>query len=274
MSKTLTLEQLSQYEHDGVLFPILVLSADEVSVFRAAIEELEARLGGTPKPQQLSQCHLHFRWAYDLATHPAVLDAVEDILGPNILVHSTTIFCKHPHDLGYVSWHQDGYYLGLSASHFISAWIALSDSTVDNGCLRVIPASQHHGLPHAASATSPHNLLGSGLEVASEVDETQARDVLLRAGEMSLHHVNIIHGSNPNRADTKRIGFAVRYITPDVTQVPAHHCVVLARGWDNYHHFTLLQALPPSSIATGLVAQAEFTLWLRTLRASQGRLDG
>jgi non-haem Fe2+, alpha-ketoglutarate-dependent halogenase len=254
---TLAPRQVKQYERDGFLFPIAVLSADEVLQYRAALEELEAHQGHKLKPAQVVQLHLHFRWAYDLATHPAVLDVVETIIGPNILVHTTSIFCKYPHDSSYISWHQDGHYWGLSAPGLVSAWIALSDSTPANGCMQAWPGSHKHQLPHSQRRHSD-NLLASGLTVEVEVDESSVVDLALRAGEMSLHHVNLIHGSGPNRSDSKRIGFAVRYVAPEVSQVLEHHPVVLARGRDDYHHYALLEEPPTGNGEASIAAQAAF----------------
>jgi non-heme Fe2+,alpha-ketoglutarate-dependent halogenase len=254
---TLAPRQITQYERDGFLFPLPVLSADEVLQYRGALEELEAQLGGTVKPAQLVQPHLHFRWAYDLTTHPAVLDVVEAIIGPNILVHTTSIFCKYPHDPSYISWHQDGYYWRLDAPRLVSAWIALSDSYPENGCMRVLPGTHRQPLAHC-ERRHEDNLLASGLTVAGDIDQTAAVDLVLRAGEMSLHHVYIVHGSEPNRSANKRIGVAIRYVAPDVSQALDHHVVVLARGRDTHHHYELLDKAPTGSMAEGIAAQATF----------------
>jgi ectoine hydroxylase-related dioxygenase (phytanoyl-CoA dioxygenase family) len=254
---TLAPRQVKQYERDGFLFPIPVLSAEEVLQYRAALEELEAQLGNKLKPVQVVQPHLHFRWAYDLATHPAVLDVVEAIIGPNILVHTTSIFCKYPYDPAYISWHQDGYYWRLSAPRLVSAWIALSDSHPENGCMRVLPGTHRQRLAHCEHRHDA-NLLTSGLTVAGDIDQTAAVDLVLRAGEMSLHHVQIVHGSEANRSASKRIGFAIRYVAPDVSQALEHHVVVLARGRDAHHHYELLDKAPAGSIAEGIAAQAAF----------------
>lgn len=274
MAKALTPQQLESYRHDGVLFPIPVLSAGEVSYYRAAFEELERRLGGGSRlaPHQVSQWHLHFPWAHRLATHPRVLDVVEDIVGPNVLVHSSTFFCKHPHDASFVSWHQDGFYWQLNEPRLTSAWIALRESTAENGCLRVIPGSHRQArLPHAATAVSRDNLLGSGLEVSVEVDERQARDVLLAAGEMSCHHVDLIHGSSPNRTDGKRIGFAVRYLAPELRQQGWHHEVVLARGRDDYRHYRHAPAPHGNDLEEQIAAQIRFGRRLREIRSAHQR---
>ncbi len=269
MYKTLSPEQIEHYQREGILSPVPALSSPEVSRYRSAFEEWEWRVGPKPDPIQSRQLHLYFRWAYDLATHPAILDAVEDILGPNILVHSTTMFSKRPQDRSYVSWHQDGYYWSLDTPQLTSAWVALTDSTVQNGCMRVVPGSHKWGtLRHAESSISRNNLLASGLEVAVDIEESQARDISLKAGQMSIHHVNIVHGSNANRSDTNRIGFAIRYAAPLVKQAIAHHQVILARGRDDYHHFELMREPPRANLEEGLTAHSEFIRWLRGFRLS------
>jgi len=245
VSKRLTASELMSYQQDGVLFPIPVLGQDEVAGFRSCLARLEDRLGGAPKSHELSQCHLHFSWAYRLVSHPRILDAVEDVIGPDIVVHATSIFQKRPYDATFVSWHQDGYYLNLDQPDFVSAWVALTDSNTENGCMRVVRASHRSGsFPHANSALREENLLASGLEIAVAVEESEATDVVLRPGEMSLHHVNIVHGSSPNRSANPRAGFAIRYVAPHVVQNRPHFPVVLVRGEDRYGHFEL-QKDPP-----------------------------
>jgi len=256
MSQVLTAEQRERYHRDGILFPIPALSPGEVARFRAAFEDLAGRLGGRPVAQALAQTHLYFRWAYELATYPAVLDAVEDVLGPDILVWTVSIFPKYPRDPGYISWHQDGTYWGLDSREVTTAWIALTDSTGESGCMRVAPGSHRHPiLPHR-DTYAPDNRLSRGQEVQVEVAEQDAVDVVLQAGQMSLHHVNIIHGSTPNRSDRSRIGFAIRFTTPKTRQIEGEPpTAVLARGRDDYHHFELLAAPPALGVEEAVAAQ-------------------
>jgi non-haem Fe2+, alpha-ketoglutarate-dependent halogenase len=250
----LSREQVERYERDGILFPIPVLDAEEVAGFRGALEALRARLGGNPKPARMSQPQLHFRWAWDLATHPAVLDAVEDLLGPDILVHSASVFHKPARDPGFVSWHQDGHYWNMSESRLVSAWIALSPSTAENGCLQVVPGSHRERLTHTDRPGEEDNLLASGLRLATDIDEDRAADVVLAPGEMSLHHLNLIHGSEPNGSGIDRVGFAVRYVAPAVRQSIGHHAVILARGRDEHGHFTLQTEPPPDDLEAGVAS--------------------
>ena len=240
MPIALSEDQVRQYERDGIVFPVGVLSADEAAEYLARCNDLEERLGGAPRAVELTQTHLHFRWAYDLATNAKVLDAVEDVLGPDIVVWSTSIFSKRARNPGYISWHQDGTYWELDSTQVTTAWIALSDSTVENGCMRVVPGTQTQEIHSHKDTYAELNLLSRGQEIEVEVNEDEAADVILMAGEMSLHHVKIIHGSNANESDVKRVGFATRYVTPEVSQVGERPKAVLARGRDEYGHYDLV----------------------------------
>jgi len=210
----------------GIAFPIPVLDADELQAVRAAYARLVDAHGGTLK--HLDRAHYSFGWAYDLTLHPRVLAAVSEILGDDVVVWGSLILSKPPHDDGFIAWHKDGEYADfLGEAPAVSAWIALTDSTAESGCMRVVPGSHTTKLAHAEKH-DPRNMLSRGQEIAAEVDEAQAVDVVLRAGEMSLHDVNIVHGSNPNRASWWRTGFIVRYSTPRMLRAASP--VVVARG--------------------------------------------
>ncbi len=236
--KVLTPDQVESYHRDGLLFPLPALNAAEVKYFRNCHDDLDHHLGGRPTAVQKGDRHLDVKWICDLATHPAVLDAVEDIIGPDILIHSSTIFTKYAQDKKFVSWHQDSHYWGLSEPRLVSAWIALTDSTIDNGCLRVIPGTHTRAFAHLEEPQQT-NILSRGTTVCDTVAVDQAIDIVLRAGQMSFHHANLIHGSNPNTSTGPRIGVAVRYVATAVTQKKPHIPVILARGQDNYHHYQL-----------------------------------
>ena len=247
MPKRLTQQQVEQYQCDGYAAPIPVLSIEEVRRYREAYEELEAALGGRPKATELAQLAKNFRWAWHLVRHGAVLDAVEDVLGPNIICWADSVFPKQPHDPGFVTFHQDATYWGLSSTQVTTAWIALTESTPENGCMRVVPGTHTHKIHPHNDTWADDNLLSRGQEVEVDVDEDDVVDLVLQPGEMSLHHVKIIHGSNANRSDRKRIGYAPRYVTPEVKQVQIkeRQRAVLARGRDEYHHFDLMEHPPP-----------------------------
>ena len=255
MPNRLTPEQVSDYQQNGVLSPIPVLSADEVRRFRTGYDELLAAFDRKPKSIELGVTHLHFRWAWDLVTHPKVLDAAEDVLGPDLLVWSSSIFAKPARDPSHLTFHQDGTYWGLDSTLVTTAWIALSPSTVESGCMRVAPGTQKDPIHPHKETWAEDNLLSRGQEVQVDVADEDVVDVELDAGEMSLHHVNIIHGSGCNASDQPRIGFAVRYIDPRVKQVTPDHPVILARGEDRYCHYEHMTEPPPETDAAEALAK-------------------
>ncbi|HBK08168.1 MAG TPA: phytanoyl-CoA dioxygenase [Acetobacteraceae bacterium] len=235
--KMLTETAVRQYQDQGYYSPIRVMPRAEADALRAKLEDFEAD-AGILAGKLRHKSHLLFTWLNDLIRHPRILDAVEDVLGPNILCWGSSFFIKEPRNPAFVSWHQDSTYWGLDPADVMTAWVALSDSTAANGAMRVIPGS--HKLAQVAhrDTFSPDNLLSRGQEVMVDVDERQAVMMPLQAGEMSLHHVRLIHGSDPNPSDLRRIGFAIRYIPTTVRQVAgSHDHATLVRGVDTYRHF-------------------------------------
>ncbi|MGQ0577634.1 MAG: phytanoyl-CoA dioxygenase family protein [Betaproteobacteria bacterium] len=236
--KALTQAQVAAFQRDGYHFPLRVLTETEAAGYRRKIEGFEAGHGLVMKTPYRNKPHLVFSWANELIRNPRILDAVEELLGPDLLVWGSSFFIKEPHDQAYVSWHQDSTYWGLSHPDIVTAWVALSVSDLPNGAMRVMPGSHlKDQLPHQ-DTFARDNLLTRGQEVAVEVDEKQAVDLLLSPGEMSLHHVRLVHGSEPNRADYRRIGFAIRYVPTYVRQTAGpKDYAVLVRGVDRFHHF-------------------------------------
>lgn len=248
----ITDEQVEKYERDGVVFPMRVLAAEEAARFRDELDAVAARCGPTP-PKRLDGLHLFFDWAYDLATNDAVLDAVEPVLGgEDILVDGTLVFYKPPRDAGYVSWHQDSVYSDWHLTPTVSAWIALTASRRANGCMRVVPGSHKQGVLAHANSRDESNLLFRGEQVAV-ADESRAVDVTLQPGEMSLHHSNIIHGSNANTSDEPRVGFIVRYVTPRIAD--RNRPLLRVRGQAPCPH---LRLAPPPAHAD---AEQAFDAW-------------
>ncbi len=250
MSPKLSSDKRLSYERDGILFPIDVLCPSEVARTRTGLEQIESNLGRRPKTEELHQLFLNYRWAYDLVTHPNVLDAVESVLGPNILLWATSVFAKQPHDPGFISWHQDATYWGLDSGKVTTAWIALTESSTENGCMRVVKESHKLAIQPHTETYAEDNLLSRGQEIAVEVAEEEATDVVLAPGQLSLHHVNIVHGSKANSSDTPRIGFVARYITPSVSQSGFQQPVILARGEDRHGHFQHMKRPPESTDAS------------------------
>jgi non-heme Fe2+,alpha-ketoglutarate-dependent halogenase len=239
MPKSLSETQIATYERDGYLAPVAALSAAEARAARATLEAIEGGMGGPLRGDLRHKAHLLFPFLADLIRHPAILDPIEDLLGPDILCWNTNFFIKEAETPSFVSWHQDSTYWGLSSPDVCTAWVALTPSTIDNGAMAVIPRSHTRDqIPHR-DTFDRHNLLTRGQEVAVEVDETDAVPLLLRPGEMSLHHVRLVHGSPPNPSSDRRIGFAIRYIPTSIYQLEGTDSATLVRGTDRYGHFEL-----------------------------------
>ncbi len=237
MLKRLTETQCEEYDRDGVCFPVRVVTAAEAAQLRADLETAEAQLGGPITGILRHKSHLLWPWLADLVRRPAILDAVADLIGPDILVWGSTLFVKDAHDPAFVSWHQDSINGALSEPTAITAWVAFSPSTRESGCLRVSPGSQRvDELPHLDNPNA-NNLATRGQEVQVRIDGATVIDVVLAPGEMSLHHAHVVHGSNPNRSDDRLIGFAIRYIPPKVRPRAGRDFATLVRGRDAYGHF-------------------------------------
>jgi non-haem Fe2+, alpha-ketoglutarate-dependent halogenase len=237
MPKILSSEAVQQYHHNGYYSPVPVLNREAVEHYRRCLEQHEARTGEPLQGNWRHKTHLIFTWADELVHHPKILDAVEDVIGPDILCWTTNFFIKEANNPGFVSWHQDSTYWGLDPDDVITAWVAFTDATRENGYMQFMPGSHKvDQLPHV-DTFHKDNLLSRGQEIAVDVDTSKAVGIPLRAGEMSLHHIKLVHGSEPNRSKDRRIGLAIRYIPTYVRQTKVRDSAMLVRGKDIYHHF-------------------------------------
>lgn len=239
MTRMLSPQAVEHYRSRGYFAPVRAFSEDEAAGYRRSLEMHEARAGGPLQGNWRVKTHLLFTWVDRLVHHEKILDAVEDLLGPDILCWTTNFFIKEPRSPGFVSWHQDAAYWGLEPDDVVTAWVALSHSNDASGCMKVIPGT--HGQSHIPHVDTYHedNLLTRGQEIAVDVDEGQAVDIPLRPGEISLHHIKLVHGSAPNRSDDRRIGLAIRYIPTHVRQTRRRDSAMLVRGTDRLGHFDL-----------------------------------
>ncbi len=234
----LSAEAVASYNEHGFYAPVPVLSAMEAAQARRALEAHERSHGKLAGPLR-HKSHLLFTWLDELVRHPAILDAVEDVLGPNLLVWGSSFFIKDARDPGFVSWHQDSTYWGLDPADIVTAWVALSESTAENGAMRVMPDTHKMDQAPHRDTFAEGNLLSRGQEIEVDVDESKAVMLELQPGEMSLHHVRLIHGSDPNPSGKRRIGFAIRYLPTYVRQVVgSHDSATLVRGVDEFRNFS------------------------------------
>jgi len=251
--KTLTTEAVRFYQEHGYYAPVRVLESGRAAALRARLEAFESDHTAARRLLR-NKSHLLLTWLDALIREQRVLDAVEDLIGPNILCWASSFFIKDGRDPSYVSWHQDSTYWGLEPPDIVTAWIALSESDEGNGAMRVIPDSHKLDQLGHRDTFATHNLLSRGQEIAVEVDERQAVALPLAPGEMSLHHVRLIHGSEPNPSDRRRIGYAVRYLPTHVRQVVGtRDSATLVRGIDRFGNFAPEQApdadLSPAALA-------------------------
>lgn len=247
----LTSKQASDYWKDGFLFPVPVFTPDEAQDYRAQLEVIEEEWShaGLPRPiEQYLRVHAEcvLPLAVDIALHPAVLDSVESILGPDLMVWSSEFFIKEANSASFVSMHQDLTYWGFGeTSDQLTAWIALSPSTVESGCMDLVRGSHKNPILEHTDTHGKNNILSRGQEVAVDVTDEDKTHVVLRPGEMSLHHGKCIHGSGPNKSDDRRIGFAIRYINPGAKQQSVdREYAMLARGIDRTSSF--IHYAPPT----------------------------
>jgi hypothetical protein len=238
MASALSAEQVSRYQREGFLAPLDAISQAEAAGLLAKLEIEERADGGKLTPAHNQKSHLIYPWISDLVRRPEILDPVESVIGPDILLWGCGFFAKWPDDGKIVSWHQDSTYWGLSEPDIITAWVAFTPSTPQSGCMRVIPGTHTKDqLPHTDTHAG-NNLLSRGQEVAVEVDEREAVDIVLAPGQMSLHHVRLIHGSGVNKAAHRRVGLALRYIPTRIYQTAGNEdSATLVRGTDRYGHF-------------------------------------
>lgn len=229
----------STLRQEGIIWPIRVLTSEEAAGYRAQCDELEAALGGKPRTVEVRQMHLHFPWAYELIMRPNILDVMETLLGPDIVVWATELFAKHPQDAAVmIGWHRDCPYMGFPPDSVVTAWIALSDSVVENGCMEAVPGPARRDRTDLLDSSAPEHRIPD-----AHIDASRTVPVELQAGEMSVHDSLIVHGSRPNLSSRKRVGFAVRYVRADALPLHGQPKVALARGKLSGDHFELVS--PP-----------------------------
>jgi non-heme Fe2+,alpha-ketoglutarate-dependent halogenase len=237
MMKALTPEQVRHFREYGYVAPVRVMSVAQALELRERLEDFEHGNDKLRKKALNVKSHLLFAWLNDLVRKDSIVDAIDDLYGENLLCWASSFFIKDANDPAFVSWHQDSTYWGLSKPDVVTAWVALSESNKSNGAMQVVPKTHLlDQIPHR-DTFSEHNLLTRGQEVAVEVDEAQAVSIELEPGEMSLHHVRLVHGSPPNTSDKRRIGYAIRYIPTYVRQLEGEDSATLVRGVDTFNTF-------------------------------------
>ena len=230
MGKVLNEKQIEKYHDEGFIAPIRVMSEEEALKIKERVEEAEKAFPEEFNPENRNNLHLTFMVLDELAHNPIILDAVEDLIGPDFSLWSSVMFIKNPSTEHFVSWHQDATYMGMTSSDFLTPWIALTPSTEEMGCMAMIPRSHKQNiLPHQ-DTFSENNILTRG-QVVKDVDEEKAVNLILKPGEMSIHHGAVIHGSKPNKSKQRRIGFALQSYCPHgINQIIGKNIWMKIRG--------------------------------------------
>ena len=268
MTKMLTDDQVKQYQRDGFLMPLDLFTREEALAVRTDIEALETNHSSGDYSYPLNQFfringQVVIPFMAKVAQTPSLLDAVEDILGPDLMVWSCELFIKEAGTEKVVSWHQDLTYWGLGETDDeVTAWIAFSEVSKQAGCMKFIPGSHKQNIVAHSDTFSDDNLLSRGQEIAVEVDEDEAVYNELKPGQMSLHHGRLFHASGPNHASDRRIGMAIRFITPEVQQVVGKRDYsMLVRGADRHQNW--INIAQPST----LFGKNEMSLYNEILEA-------
>ena len=232
----LSSNQLKQYENEGFVSPINIFSKDKANEIRNEIEQIEKEMPGELDKSGRYNAHLISPMLDEVTHHPKILDAVQSLIGEDILVCGTTLFIKNPHEKGFVSYHQDAKYIGLEPHNWVTAWVAITDSNEHNGCMRMWSGSHKDSLKDHDQMFNEGNLLTRG-QTVNNVPKEKTTPLILKAGQMSLHHPTVVHGSDLNKSDDRRIGFVIQsYIGANVKQVIGKNSVQLARGVDSYNY--------------------------------------
>jgi Phytanoyl-CoA dioxygenase (PhyH) len=236
MPRTLTDTQVTHFREQGWLAPMRAMGAEHAADCAARIAAYETKMGESANRSLKIKGHLAMPWVVELGRNPAILDVLEDLMGPDILLFGASIFAKGGKDRAYVSWHQDSAYFGLDPHEEITAWVAFTRTTAENGALQVLPGT-HLGPDLVHEEThAPDNMLarGQSLRIA---DESSAVTIALQPGEFSLHHERTAHGSKQNRTAASRIGFAFFYLPTHVRSTVGRRSATLVRGVDRYGHW-------------------------------------
>ena len=236
MPNVLTQAQIDQFWNDGYVHAFDCLTADEARECRNKLEAYEATIDDKISKYVRIKCHLGFRWLWDITHHPKILDAVEDLIGPNILVYLSTFWFKDARDGKFVSWHQDSAYYGLDPHDVITLWLGFTDATSENGCMRVLPGSHKWPDQQHKETYDTDNLLARGQTIVG-LDDSTAVEMPLKAGQFSMHHERMLHSSGPNLSDDRRLGISFTFLPTKTRCVIGRRTATLVRGVDEYNNW-------------------------------------
>ncbi len=255
MPKVLTKLQIEQYHDQGFVSPIRVISEQEALSIKDELERVEREFPEEINSESRNNLHLSFAFLDALAHNKIIVDAIEDLIGPDISLWASVMFIKEPSSKQYVSWHQDATYMGLDSLDFPTPWIALSPSNIETGCMTMIAGSHKTKIQNHEDTFAENNILTRG-QVIKDVDKSKAVDLILQPGEMSIHHGAVIHGSQPNNSNQRRIGFSLQsYMPNNVKQIVGRNLWTHVRGQKRQDDDGMLLDRPRFNMDPNTVAQ-------------------
>ena len=255
MPRVLTKLQIEQYHDQGFICPIRVISEQEALSIKDELEQVEKEFPEEINSESRNNLHLSFAFLDALAHNKIIVDAIEDLIGPDISLWASVMFIKEPSSKQYVSWHQDATYMGLDSLDFPTPWIALSPSNIETGCMTMIAGSHKTKIQNHEDTFAENNILTRG-QVIKDVDESKAVDLILQPGEMSIHHGAVIHGSQPNNSNQRRIGFSLQsYMPNNVKQIVGRNFWTHVRGQKRQDDDGMLLDRPRFNMDPNTVAQ-------------------
>jgi len=275
--RTLPAERVSQWKYDGFLSPFSLLDEEELAACRQGVQRYEKWLGkpinAHPEMKWRSMAHLLMPWVARLARDPRILDTVEDLLGPDILIFTSTFFIKEAHSPTIAAWHQDSTYYGLEPKEEACVWIALTEASEAAVCM---DALSFRGRPRQMSHVSRvvvNSVNRAGQVITEALDDGLPVAMPLKSGWFSIHHGLCPHRSGPNTADHRRIGLGLNYIPTRVRPSGSiRQAALLVRGTDRYGHFEEA-AWPQDELGAQEVARHEraMSLYREAYLEEEGR---
>ncbi len=245
MGKILSQSQIDQYHEQGFVLPVDVMSEEEAAEYLRQLEEAEAKYPEHLNAENRNNTHLVLKCLDELAHHPIVVDAIEDLLGSDFSLWGSVLFIKEPQTKHFVSWHQDATYMGIEPKNFATPWIALTPSNLESGCMTMVPGTHKDGIRHHDDTFSEDNILTRGQNIP-DLDLSKSVDLILRPGQMSIHNAQVIHASQPNKSKQRRVGFALQgYVASGGSQVIGENYWLPIRGQCN--HPDMIELLRPKS---------------------------
>ena len=273
MPKVLSQSQIDYFHEYGYCAPIDVMSEEEAHALKLRVEAAEAAHPEELGPTNRNNAHLAYTCIDEVAHHPVIVGAVSDLIGEDIVLYGTVLFFKEPKSAGFVSWHQDATYMGIEPHTFITPWLALTPSNPELGCIKAIPGSHKDGIRTHDDTFGEDNILTRG-QTVTDVNEAEAVDLILRPGQMSIHHARTVHGSMPNQGDERRMGIALQaYMGPDSRQTIGEHLVQVVQGCEDGGNFSVLPRPDADRDESGLAARAQANAnWAEILYAGASKV--